>query len=307
MKDQGKKQDAVMGTLKEQYQRIPVPPEARERLLEGIRQAKEESSENKSFEKKSRLKKKTGKGKMVVMLKRTAATAAAALAAITILANSSRDVAMAMVRIPVIGAIADVVTFRTYESKEGNFEARVDIPEIAPLEGTIDANQDIERYANELIAQYEADLKASSGEENYSLTSLWDVVFENETYVSIRIRTTQVMASGTEYVKIFNVDKATGKTVSLADLLQNNSQLLTAIGENIKAQMRNQMASDPSISYFLDSDTPEWDFQELTGKESYYFDREGRLVIVFDEYQVAPGYMGAVEFTIPLDVTGNLT
>ena len=29
-------------------------------------------------------------------------------------------------------------------------------------------------------------------------------------------------------------------------------------------------------------------------------------IISFDEYEVAPGYMGAVTFTIPLNVTGKL-
>ena len=32
---------------------------------------------------------------------------------------------------------------------------------------------------------------------------------------------------------------------------------------------------------------------------------KGELVIAFAEYDVAPGYMGAVEFTIPASVTGT--
>ena len=51
---------------------------------------------------------------------------------------------------------------------------------------------------------------------------------------------------------------------------------------------------------------PDTDFKGLTGQESFYFSQEGELVIVFDEYQVAPGYMGAVTFTIPKEVTGDL-
>ena len=65
------------------------------------------------------------------------------------------------------------------------------------------------------------------------------------------------------------------------------------------------MAADSGITYFLDSETPEWDFTGLTGEEDFYFDSQGQLVIVFDEYEVAPGYMGAVEFTIPKSVTEN--
>ena len=50
---------------------------------------------------------------------------------------------------------------------------------------------------------------------------------------------------------------------------------------------------------------PEWDFKELNGDESFYFNEKGELVITFDEPAVAPAYMGAVEFTIPQSVTGN--
>ena len=46
-------------------------------------------------------------------------------------------------------------------------------------------------------------------------------------------------------------------------------------------------------------------FKGLTGDESYYFNDKGELVIAFAEYDVAPGYMGAVEFTIPASVTGT--
>ena len=31
---------------------------------------------------------------------------------------------------------------------------------------------------------------------------------------------------------------------------------------------------------------------QITGDESFYFNENGELVIVFDEYTVAPGYMG---------------
>ena len=112
------------------------------------------------------------------------------------------------------------------------------------------------------------------------------------------------MASGTEYVKIFTIDKTTGKTVMLKDLA--DGEMLKKISKNIISQMTEQMAEDENVTYFIGTETPEWDFNGLDGSESFYFDSEGRLVICFDEYQVAPGYMGAVEFTIPKEITGEL-
>ena len=69
--------------------------------------------------------------------------------------------------------------------------------------------------------------------------------------------------------------------------------------------MEAQMAADENIIYFYHSEMPEEDFKGLTGDESYYFNQNGELVIAFNEYDVAPGYMGAVEFTIPASVTGT--
>ena len=274
---------------RQQYEEIPVPDEAKRRLEEGIRMAKEEKRNV------IRLR----------LIKRVGGTAAAAMVALTVLGNASPAVAQAMGRVPVIGAIAKAVTFRTYEDSRENAGAQVNIPQIEGEGQQPEANQAIEEYANRLIQMYEEEIQAGGENGNYGLDSTYDVVFENQKYVSIRIRSTLTMASGTEFVKVFNVDKATGQVVELKDLLCGDEAVMAGISENIKAQMEAQMAADENVSYFLNSDTPEWDFKGIDGDESYYFNENGQLVIVFEEYEVAPGYMGAVEFVIPESVTGS--
>ena len=76
------------------------------------------------------------------------------------------------------------------------------------------------------------------------MESSYDIVSQNDRYVSIRINTTLVMASGTQYVKVFTIDKTTGNTVSLTDLTGGSGEMLTKISENIKEQMRAQMKED---------------------------------------------------------------
>ena len=281
--------------LKQQYEQIPVPAEARERIKMGIAQAEQEQK----TEKKS--------APSLIWIKRTGATAAASLVLITALANISPQTAQAMENIPVIGAIAQIVTFRTYEHHTENTEALIEVPQIQGNAESPSANAEIQAYADQLIATYEQELQASQEAGSYALHSVYDVVFENSRYLCIRIRTTMTIASRTEFVKIFTINKNSGETVSLKALLGNDSAKLEAISENIKDQMRQQMAQDDSLIYFLDSDHPQEDFQELTGEESYYFNSQGQLVIAFDEYQVAPGYMGAVEFTIPEQISGDLS
>lgn len=284
-KDDVKELDA----MKIEYEEVPVPEQLVFNVKQAIRKGKQENRRRESFMK---------------IVKPVGITAAAAMAAIVILSNSSQSIAYAMERIPVIGAISRVVTFRTYEDKSGNFEAKMEIPSVEE-DDSGQVNKPIEEYANEFISMYEADLKASGGEGNYALESDYEVVTDNEKYLVIRVNTLQVMASGTQFVKTFVVDKMTGETVNLLKLLGNDSEKLQAVGENIKDQMREQMAADEGISYFLDSEMPEWDFQGLSGEESFYFNGNGELVIAFNEYDVAPGYMGAVAFTIPASVAGT--
>lgn len=277
--------------LRRQYEEIPVPEEARRRMEEGIQMAKQE---------------KRQKNRGLIWLRRAGETAAAAMAVITVLVNASPAAAQVMEQIPVIGTIAQVVTFRTYEDHSGKGEANVEIPKIEEEGQTLEVNREIEDYADSLIREYEDKIRAGEDQENYALDSTYEVVFENDRYVCIRIDTTVVMASGTQFVKVFTVDKETGETISLLQMLGGDETMLAAVSSNIMDQMREQMAADENVIYYLDSDMPEWDFKGLDGDESYYFDQDGELVVTFDEYEVAPGYMGAVEFVIPKSVTGDL-
>ena len=289
-----------LNSLKQEYNNIPVPEAAKARIMAGINEGKHISEKTETAEHRTNSKKHNP---FFRILRTTGTTAAAAVVALAIVTNVSPTIANAMTNLPVIGAIAKVVNLRTYEDKTNHFEAKVVIPEVDSAPEAV--NRSIEDYANELIAQYEKDLKASQGEGNYSLTSTYKVVTDTDRYLCLRIDTTVVMASGTEYTKVFTIDKTTGNIVSLSDLFKDKPEMLTAISDNIKEQMKEQMAADSSVTYFIDSDMPEWDFKELKGDESFYFNEKGELVITFDETEVAPAYMGAVEFTIPQSVTGT--
>lgn len=285
------KDNRQIDVLRQKYEGIPVPPEAKSRIQTGIAQAK----------------KKREAMRIMRLFKNTGATAAAAVLAITVLTNINPSIANAMEQIPVIGSISKVVTFRTYEDRKDNTEAEITIPQVAQENrpgSHIPANKSIQEYIDQLIAMYEEEVSALNGEGHYTMDSSYKVVTDNRQYLSIQIDTTVIMASGVQYVKIFTIDKATGNVVTLTELLKSNQDTLNAISDSIKEQMVQQMAEDENIMYFYNSPMPEADFKGLTGEESFYFNDKGELVIAFNEYDVAPGYMGAVHFTIPSGVSG---
>ena len=59
-------------------------------------------------------------------------------------------------------------------------------------------------------------------------------------------------------------------------------------------------AADPSAAYF-----PQ-DFDQIDPEQAFYWDENGKLVLVFDEYTLAAGSMGISEFVIAPEIIRSL-
>ncbi|NBH12711.1 DUF3298 domain-containing protein [Lachnospiraceae bacterium] len=299
--------------MKHDYQNIPIPPELKTRVKQSVAQAKKDSACAADAFPQNR-----HKATHISKIRRFAfcgiGSAAAAVLTIAVLANSSANIAHAMEEIPVLGTIARVVTFREYQHKENQMQADIKIPEVQVenkegkvlADATEDMNDAIQKYTKQIIAAYEADVKAAGGEGMQDLTLDYDIVTDNDKLFSLCFQQNIVMASSSLSQKIYHIDKTSGKMITLQDLFLDKTDYQTAISENIKTQMKQQMAEDETKVYWLDSDVPEWDFQHISEDVNFYINESGRLTIVFDECQVAPGYMGIVTFEIPTDVVQDI-
>ena len=297
--------DKKLEEMRQDYENIKIPAELRQRVEAGIRQAKEETKMKK-------------RSKVIVYTGRVAGGVAAAMVMITVMANSGAAIAHAMAKIPVIGAIAEVVTFREYESTDNNnnMEADIKIPEVSVKneDGTVNEettqkiNKSIQEYTDEIIAQYEADVKAAGeGEGHMNVELDYSVITDSDRLFSIRFDQLLVMASGTQLVKIYHIDKQTGEMIGLDGLFKDGADYITVLSENIKEQMKERMAADESLVYWVDNeDMAEWNFESIKEDNTFYVNENGKLTIVFDEYEVAPGYMGSVEFEIPTEIVQDL-
>ena len=290
--------DEMLRKMNQEYHEIPIPAELRNRVNAGIRAAKKERKRNKT----------------IVFTKTAGGAVAAAVIAITVMANSGANIAHAMAKIPVIGAIAEVVTFREYQDSTNQMYADVKVPEVEVKneDGTVNQestdaiNQSIQEYTDEIIAQYQADVEAADGQGYQAVDLDYKVITDSERLFSIRFDKLVIMASGEETVKIYHIDKKTGELINLSGIFKEGVNYIDPISENIREQMKEQMAADENVTYWLDSDTPEWDFKSITADTTFYINEEGRLVIVFDEGEVAPMSMGSVEFTIPTEVIQDI-
>lgn len=280
--------------LKQEYESIPIPDELCSRVSFAIKQAKDAQKQKRKEKYMMHITK---------IAKTVGATAAAFMLTVTVLANSSQNIAQAMEQIPVLGAITKVVTFRTYEDDQGNVSAHIDVPQVV---GGDEVNAAIQQYTDTIIAQYEQDTEVTGKNGHYSLDLNYEVVTDNDAIFALRFDQTLVMASGNESVKIYNVDKSTGKILSLSDLFQPDSNYLDILTQNIQEQMQEQMDADENVSYWLHGEIEEWNFTQLSADTAFYINNDGQLVIVFNEGDVAPMYMGIVEFIIPSDVIADI-
>ena len=278
----------------EDYRKIPVPAEMKERLEAGIARAEAEK----------RRRSKMGRKKKVGF--RIAAAVAAAAALFVVLPNTGADVAHAMGSLPVVGKLFQAVTFRDYQYESDRFDADVEVPQIVAddvesTEAVEQINFDIEKVTNQLIEEFQA--SADTGEGHGSLEIHHETVTDNENYFTLKLSIYQGAGSGYESYKFYTVDKRTGEQVQIGGLFREGSDYNQLLSENIKDQMRARMAEDEMNMYWVDyEDMPEMNWEGLKEEQNFYFDESGNLVVAFDEYEVAPGYMGAQEFMVERSV-----
>ena len=98
----------------------------------------------------------------------------------------------------------------------------------------------------------------------------------------------------------------TGQRMALRELFAEGADYITPISENIKEQMQVQMDADENVCYWLNEEMEEYNFSSITDETLFYVNETGNVVIAFNEGDVAPGYMGAVEFEISEEVLESI-
>lgn len=103
------------------------------------------------------------------------------------------------------------------------------------------------------------------------------------------------------------IDKNNQVLITLPSLFKDD-QYIETISANIKEQMKAQMKEDPEKIYWIkgeDEDNLVEGFDLIQSEQNFYINDNGKLVIVFNDYEVAPGYMGTVQFEIPTDLIAD--
>jgi len=233
-----------------------------------------------------------------------AIAASLAFAFLVLMPNVSVTYAQVMSNVPVLGVIIDVFTVRNYNFSGDQHELNAEVPNVEVTDGkndvVLDINADIDTFTTNIINKFYEDLASTEGTEYGAVDIDYEVVTNNDKWFTLKINVTETQASGYMYAKYYHINKETGEYVTFTDLFDASNY--AALEEYIVSDMKAQMEADENLAYFFDDPVIGEDIVYVTDDQNFYFDESNNLIMVYNEYTVAPGYMGMPEIVIPVDI-----
>lgn len=246
--------------------------------------------------------------KQMRILPRIAAAAACFIfITLFLLPNVSVAYAQALEQIPVIGDIVQVVTIRNYFYADDKHEMDIDVPQMEGenSEAVDYINKDVSELTTALVNQFYKDLEITGNNGYGSIHVDYEATTNTDRWFTLKLSVSETAANSNTYFEFYHIDKKQGKIVELGDLF-NTDKFSDILVAEIKMQMQEQMANDENISYWINNSGIGEEFATVSADHNFYWNENGDLVIVFDEYEVGPGSMGTPEFVIDRDVIKDI-
>ncbi len=233
-----------------------------------------------------------------------------------ILLNTSSVLASSLSEIPILTQLVKVLTFKNYQTIDEMKHIYVKVPTLKNTGNNSLENQinyeikkqidlsisESEQLAKELYDNYiQAGYKPSQVEP--LLVEIdYQTTFYNNRYLSFVITKYENIpySTVTKEQYYYNIDLQTGDPITLRMLL--GPDYLTKVGIEIYRQIEAQKQENENNLFFDEVNI----IEVLKDEEKFYINEQGQVVIAFDRYEIAPGYMGYPEFIINLPMEMNL-
>lgn len=212
--------------------------------------------------------------------------------------NINVTYAQTLESVPIIGDIVKIFTIHKDIYEDGKHELQAEIPMVDDDKNQEEAtlmNKDIEQLSTAVIQKFYEEIELSKN--GYGSIYLdYEVIMNNASWFSLKLNVNEISGSSDSYAKIYHIDRINGRYVQLKDLL--NEDEMKKIEAYILKTMQSQMEQDKKIEYVIEND-----LKLITGESNFYFNENMDLVIVYNKYEIAPGYMGCPEFIIPKEIS----
>ena len=113
-------------------------------------------------------------------------------------------------------------------------------------------------------------------------------------YLSFVLTETETRANAYTELYTYNIDLQAGRELTLRDMLGPDYKELA--NEAVRAGIAAQEAESPDNIYFHGEEGVEG-FTSIADDQRFYINEAGNPVLIFEKYEIAPGYMGPVSYT----------
>lgn len=241
-------------------------------------------------------------------LQRVVSTAAVVMLLLLGSANINESFAIAISEIPVFGNIVKVLNFRFETIDNENIHVNVQTPVITGLDNEVLENSLNEKYYEENKALYDefianmGEVEAVGGHMGFD--SGYEVKTDTDEILSIGRYYVNTVGSSSTTFSFDTIDKIEGIMITLPSLFKDQTYVEN-ISKYLVEKMEADMKADSDKIYWVGEDDIDA-FKQINEEQNFYITAEGKLIISFDKYEIAPGYMGTLEFEIPTEIISDL-
>lgn len=279
------------------YEQIPVPQQLSARVQQRIAEQRGKNTRRKNREKRRFI---------------GSFSAAAALAVLVFAVNLNTAFAQELSQVPVLGSLVRLVTFVSYTDQDdaAALGITVRIPSLTDISAAhSDLSDAINREIYDRCSAYAKEARERAVEYRQAFLDTGGTVEEWKEHdiqivVDYQIRsqtddTLSFVVLGTEnwtsaYAEQFyyNLNRKTLQRITLEELL--GKDYVNVANRSIRQQIAAQTAAGTGLFF----DEKEGGFTTIAPDQNFYIAQDGNPVIVFDQYTIAAGAAGNVEFEI---------
>lgn len=246
-----------------------------------------------------RIKKQFKRKRRIEYMKRSLLVVSCVLILITGALNLNTSFAENLSEVPFIGQIVRVLTFNRIEVNDEYTAIEIEIPNLEGLKDEKLQEEINKILENRAMLVYDKTMeeaekiKEDSKEKGFvssipaNVSQSYNLLLQDDDYIAFQVITMTVAASGYQTSHIYNIDLKDNKLMKLSDVYEDFDDL----NQKIIAEMERRNGLDEA--FFIEA------FEGISEDTNFYI-KDNQLIVVFDEYEVAAGYMGMPEIVIEL-------